>query len=293
MEKKRKFDRDEKKKELQENSDVPKSIAIIHKASAKKQKRLPAGSKMMSELKNWSSVEGEAKHIGKKIKWVEKGEYSSEDFITTLCPLFVESAEMGEDGDYYKHKKQKEAKYKMTLTTGLADVKLPESVVTKEMQNECIQHVYNTSEKILKFAYADHEVFENSIETSESEKHFMESAKKCGDHGKVILTKKVYDFRGTYQRMRYWKKNRDGIFEEFSPAEIPVGALVMAQVNYCAYDFKGYHGVSGLLGRDLFVIWSPKIRTKEEIQDEEAEEKEKHKKEAVKNALSDVPFFEF
>lgn len=233
-------------------------------------------------------------------------EYQRRNRVTTCEPMLVVDSCFGEDGNLgvprtktnangeektYTENNPKKAKYELTLSVGCPD-SLSDAYKSKlkESQPKFVASVKTLVNGMWKEGI-DAGIYDDAL-GEQSKEVWLKNQYSCfmnsNDH--IELKRAIQGFRGEPQPMRYWKKTKAGTHEQFQPTEIPKGSLVVAQYYpkpYCFQDKDGVwkHGSTADLGRDLVVVWMPKTRTKEEM------EQEKNKK--LHDALADVPFFEF
>lgn len=231
----------------------------------------------------------------------------------TLSAMTVKKSCLGEDGTLgvvyndFVQKVPHDAYYELVLSTGIPS-HMDEWAVKnnkEKEQNDCFNFVKNIANDMVQEGI-DSNIWEHAIGEQDPKEWAASGHSYIDRDGENTFTlkRKVQPQWGDLPSMRYWRKTRAGDYEQYYPAEIPVGALVIAQFTPKAYCFdKGgeyVHGSSFDLERDLIVIWSPPARTKEEIQAEtkrfEEEQGLKRKEDeqaAVKAGLEDVPFIEF
>jgi len=215
--------------------------------------------------------------------------------------------EYGQDRTCYNPKK---AKYKLVLTTHYPE-KLKErekSMLTE--QKDCFAWLEDKVDEILTMAH-DQKICETAHQGEF--KQFMDVSTSFVKGSTIELKRNVCDFNEIPTPIRYWKKTAAGDFQRFYPTEIPKDSVVMATMNPRMYNFKDKssnqwkHGVVGDLGQDVIVIWMPKARSMEEIEEyknrareevkgrkqEKKDEERKRQEENPKDALQDIPFIEF
>lgn len=286
--------REKNLKRLREPSEYSSAPLLLPGNHLKKIKlAIQAENEDLGEIVHWNNKErGEIK-IGTKrdgslfLKYVDR-EHNRRNLFTMLCELQVVESCMYEDGDlnvetpYGTVTDPKKAKYKLTLSTGY-----PENLKSREekmgdQQKECVKWLHELNNKLIDFA-DDNDIIESKTNATS----FMK------EDDRIELKRNICDFRGNPTPVKYWRKNKEGRFERFFPAEIPVGAVVLASVYPRLYNFErdGVQkcGMVGDLGEDLIVVYSPKARTVEEIE----AEKRKEEKKSVKDALEDIPYIEF
>lgn len=288
------LNRENNLKRLREPSDYSSAPLLLPGNHLKKIKlAIQAENEDLGEIVHWNKEgRGEIK-IGTKrdgslfLKYVDR-EHNRRNLFTMLCELQVVETCMYEDGDlnvetpYGTVTDPKKAKYKLTLSTGY-----PENLKSREkkmgdQQKECVKWLHQLNKKLIDFA-DDNDIIESKTNATSFIK----------DDDRIELKRNICDFRGNPTPVKYWRKNKEGRFERFFPAEIPVGAVVLASVYPRLYNFErdGVQkcGMVGDMGEDLIVVYSPKARTVEEIEAEKRKEETK----SVKDALEDIPYIEF
>ena len=138
---------------------------------------------------------------------------------------------------------------------------------------------------------------------------FMESSTSFVKGSTIELKRNICDFNQLATPLRFWRKGEDGTFVRFYPTEIPVDSIVVVSMYPRMYNFrekssnKVKYGVVGDLGEDIIVVWMPKPRTSEEIQEEmqakrdeikkKLEEEEESNTAAATDTLEDIYLLSF
>jgi hypothetical protein len=220
-------------------------------------------------------------------------------------------------GKTWTERNPKKAKYELLLSAGVPDSAPPSlKAKLKESQPKFIKSVKTLLTDMIQEAVSSG-IWDDALGERKSKdwikRGFDNDAHFTTKDGCIELKRNIQSYRGDPQPVRYWKINKEeGHYEQFFPAEIPIGALVIPQYYpkpYCFLDDKTNewkYGSTAELGRDLIVICMPKPRTKEEILKEKEEKeakllKEKEEKEAKRladlaastNAALENCYFEF
>jgi hypothetical protein len=295
--------------------DIASAPLVTHVAKAMKTSvvNLKPNEKLDQQY-HWDSdggkiVVAEKRNGEQYIRYVHE-EYEKRNRIITCEPMMVVDSCLGEDGNLnvarsymdsngeektYTESNPKKAKYELKLAIGVPEAisenykkKLDES--QPRFLNSVKELMSSMWDEGIKAGIYDEALGEQKVESwmKKQTSSFIKS------DGSIELKRSIQTYRGDPNPVRYWKKTKQGHVERFNPTEIPKGALVIAQYYPKPYCFKDNnnewkYGSTAELGRDLIVVWMPKPRTKEEI----SEAQKKSQKNNVKDALADVPFFEF
>jgi len=244
-------------------------------------------------------------------------EYDRKNRVITGEPMLVVDSCMLEDGNLgvertnrktgksWTEKNPKKAKYELLLSAGVPD-RAPDTLKAKlkESQPKFVASVKTLLTDMIQEAVSSG-IWDDALGEMKSKdwikKGFDNDAHFTTKDGNIELKRNIQSYRGDPQPVRYWKKNGEGHYVQFFPAEIPIGALVIPQYYPKPYCFKDNssndwrYGSTAELGRDLIIVCMPKPRTKEEIlkEKEEKETKRQAERNASTNAALDDCFFEF
>ena len=242
-------------------------------------------------------------------------EYERKNRIITGEPMLVADSCMFEDGTLnvertnrksgktWTERNPKKAKYELLLTAGVPE-RAPDSLKAKlkESQPKFVASVDTLLRDMIQEGI-DSGIWDDALGEAKAsdwiKKSFDNDTHFISKDGKIELKRNIISYRGDAQPVRYWKKNKEGHYEQFFPAEIPIGALVIPQYYpkpYCFKDGSDWKfGSTAELGRDLIVVCMPTPRTKEEIEKEreEKEAKRQAERDASTNAALDDCYFEF
>ena len=207
------------------------------------------------------------------------------------------------NGKSWTENNPKKAKYELLLSVGVPEG-IPESLNAKlkESQPKFVVSVNKLLRNMIQEGISAG-IYDDALGEMKSEtwiEHgFTNDSHFINKDNIIELKRNIQSYRGDPQPVRYWKKNKEGRYEQFFPAEIPIGSLVIPQYYPKPYCFKDgddwKYGSTAELGRDLIVVCMPKPRTKEEIERERKEKEAKRQEErnASTNAALDDCFFEF
>lgn len=315
--------REETKKRLREEAKANMESAPMVKHVAKAMKTSVKSLKAIETLDDqyhWDKPEDGKVIIAEKrdgsgyVRYVHL-EYLRKNRIITGEPMLVVDSCMFEDGNLgverisrktgkaWTERNPKKAKYELLLSAGVPD-RAPDSLKAKlkESQPKFVASVKTLLSDMIQAAVSSG-IWDDALGEMESKdwikKGFDNDAHFTTKDGHIELKRNIQSYRGDPQPVRYWKKNEEGRYVQFFPAEIPKGALVIPQYYPKPYCFKDgnewKYGSTAELGRDLIVVCMPKPRTKEEIlkEKEEKEAKRQAERDASTNAALDDCYFEF
>jgi len=317
--------REETKKRLREEAkeDIESAPMVKHVAKAMKTSVNSLRSdETLEDQYHWDKPDGGKIIIAEKrdgsgyVRYVHQ-QYERKNRIITGEPMLVVDSCMFEDGNLgvertnrktgksWTERNPKKAKYELLLLTGYPNNSgLPDSLKAKlnESQPKFVASVKTLLTDMIQEAVSSG-IWDDALGEMKSkdwiQKGFDNDTHFTTKDGKIELKRNIQSYRGDPQPVRYWRKNKEGHYEQFFPAEIPIGSLVIPQYYPKPYCFKDgnewRYGSTAELGRDLIVVCMPKPRTKEEIlkEKEEKEAKRQAERDASTNAALDDCFFEF
>ena len=315
--------REETKKRLREEAkeDIVSAPMVKHVAKAMKTSTSSLqANETLEDQYHWDKPEDGKVIIAEKrdgsgyVRYVHQ-QYERKNRIITGEPMLVVDSCMFEDGNLgvertnrktgktWTERNPKKAKYELLLSPGVPD-RVPDTLKAKlkESQPKFVASVKTLLTDMIQEAVSSG-IWDDALGEMKSkdwvQKGFDNDAHFTTKDGNIELKRNIQSYRGDPQPIRYWKRNKEGHYEQFFPAEIPIGALVIPQYYpkpYCFKDGNDWrYGSTAELGRDLIVVCMPTPRTKEEIlkEREEKEAKRQAERDASTNAALDDCYFEF
>tara|TARA_B100001059_G_C17771575_1_gene548773 strand:- start:197 stop:1189 length:993 start_codon:yes stop_codon:yes gene_type:complete len=309
----------EEAKEAKANMESAPMVTHVAKAMKTSVNSLKAN-ETLDEQYHWDKPEDGKVIIAEKrdgsgyVRYVHQ-EYERKNRVITGEPMLVVDSCMLEDGNLgvertnrktgktWTERNPKKAKYELLLSTGVPD-RAPDTLKAKlkESQPKFVASVKTLLTDMIQEAVSSG-IWDDALGEMKSkdwvQKGFDNDTHFTTKDGKIELKRNIQSYRGDPQPVRYWKRNKEGRYEQFFPAEIPIGALVIPQYYpkpYCFKDGNDWrYGSTAELGRDLIVVCMPTPRTKEEIlkEKEEKEAKRQAERDASTNAALDDCYFEF